>query len=107
LGERIEAAREALAAARSGHAVQTRAIRSNGHGSMPADLTPVREIVDEIQGEGIVIRDLDQGLVDFPADTAAGRTYLLCWLVGEPEITWWHWPEDGFAGRAPLSAPPE
>ncbi len=60
----------------------------------------------ELETEGIVLRDVLQGLVDFPARAANGRGYWLCWLVGEPEVAWWHWPEDGFAGRTPLSTPP-
>ena len=62
--------------------------------------------VAELEAEGIVLRDVRQGLVDFPARAASGRGYWLCWLVGEPEVAWWHWPEDGFAGRTPLSTPP-
>ena len=56
--------------------------------------------------DGVVLRDPDRGLVDFPARSPSGRRYWLCWVVGEPAVTWWHWPEDGFAGRTPLSEPP-
>jgi hypothetical protein len=104
--ERLEAARSLLAAARERAGNTVVMVRTNGHGSLPADLTPVREVVDELNREGIVVRDLDRGLIDFPAETAGGRTYLLCWLLGEAEVAWWHWPEDGFAGRAPLDTPP-
>jgi hypothetical protein len=62
--------------------------------------------LEALEREGVIVRDLARGLVDFPARTAGGRTYLLCWLIDEPEIAWWHWPEDGFAGRQPLTAPP-
>src|SRR4029450_10702124 len=33
------------------------------------------------------------------ARVAAGRRYLLCWVLGEPAVEWWHWPDTGFAGR--------
>jgi len=46
-------------------------------------------------------------LIDFPATSPSGRTYLLCWLDGEETIDWWHWPDDGFAGRTPIAEPPE
>ena len=49
---------------------------------------------------------LDAGLVDFPARLEDGREYLLCWVLGEPAVEWWHWPDTGFAGRRPLSDPP-
>jgi len=49
----------------------------------------------------IVVRDLDRGLVDFPA-VIDGREVYLCWLVDEPAVTHWHAIESGFAGRKPL-----
>jgi hypothetical protein len=68
---------------------------------------PIRRAMEELMGEGVVVRDADRGLIDFPAVTAGGRRYWLCWVVGEPEVTWWHWEQEGFAGRQPLSKPPE
>ncbi len=50
----------------------------------------------------IVVRDLDRGLVDFPA-VIDGREVYLCWLVDEPAVTHWHAIESGFAGRQPLA----
>jgi Uncharacterized conserved protein (DUF2203) len=44
---------------------------------------------------------VDAGLVDFPARLAGGRQYLLCWVLSEPAVEWWHWPDAGFAGRRP------
>jgi len=44
------------------------------------------------------VKDLDAGLVDFPA-VRGGERVLLCWRVGEDEVAWWHGLEDGFAGR--------
>jgi hypothetical protein len=67
----------------------------------------IRDLLGDLDADGIVVRDPDRGLVDFIARAPSGREYWLCWLVDEPEITWWHWPEDGFAGRTPLSTPPE
>lgn len=78
----------------------------NGHVTAPAERHDLDQSVRGLGEEGIVIKDLDQGLVDFPARSPSGRAYWLCWIVGEPEVAWWHWPEDGFAGRTPLSQPP-
>jgi len=50
----------------------------------------------------IVVRDLDRGLVDFPA-VIDGREVYLCWLLDEPAVTHWHAIESGFAGRKPLA----
>ena len=67
----------------------------------------VRGVVALLAVDGVILRDLARGLIDFAAETAAGRPYWLCWVVGEPSVTWWHWPEDGFAGRTPISDPPD
>ncbi|HMK63027.1 MAG TPA: DUF2203 domain-containing protein [Acidimicrobiales bacterium] len=63
--------------------------------------------VAELEDRGIVLRDVEQGLVDFPCRHPGGKTVLLCWRLGEPDLAWWHLPEDGFAGRRPLPLPPE
>ena len=49
----------------------------------------------------LVVRDLDRGLVDFPA-LIDGREVYLCWLLDEPAVGHWHGIEAGFAGRRPL-----
>jgi hypothetical protein len=56
----------------------------------------------ELEEHGLILRQLQAGLVDFPARRDDDRMYLLCWKVDEPDIQWWHWPADGFAGRQPL-----
>jgi hypothetical protein len=81
-------------------------VRQNGHGLVPADPEAIKECVDELAAQGIVLRDIGRGLIDFPARAPDGRVYWLCWLLGEEAVEWWHWPEDGFAGRRPVSDPP-
>jgi hypothetical protein len=49
----------------------------------------------------IVVRDLDAGLIDFPA-LRDGEEVYLCWLVDEPAVAHWHAIEAGFMGRQPL-----
>lgn len=77
------------------------------HGSGGRQAAELQAALDGLSAEGILLRDVDNGLVDFPARSESGRPYWLCWLVEEPEVGWWHWPETGFAGRRPLSDPPE
>jgi hypothetical protein len=57
----------------------------------------------EIDSIGVQVKDLEQGLLDFPF-LMDGKTVLLCWKLGEAAITYWHTEEEGFAGRKPLDA---
>ena len=61
----------------------------------------VRAGVAEFAERDIVLRDLDQGLIDFPA-LRDGREVYLCWIDGEDDIAFWHDLEAGYAGRQPL-----
>jgi hypothetical protein len=85
---------------------RARLSRRNGHGLVPADPSPIKSCIDELAVAGIVLRDIERGLIDFPARAPSGRWYWLCWVAGEDAVEWWHWPEDGFAGRTRLDDPP-
>jgi hypothetical protein len=61
----------------------------------------VRNLLAEIQELGIVIRDIDRGLIDFPAIIDDSEVYL-CWQLDESEIEYWHDLESGFGDRQPL-----
>jgi hypothetical protein len=87
-------------------------IRGNGGGIPPAQLAEaaaeverearlLAQVIDEIGEHGAEVKDLDEGLIDFPA-LRRGETVLLCWKLGEDRIRYWHTVEDGFAGRQPL-----
>jgi hypothetical protein len=60
------------------------------------------EAAERLQRLGVLVKDADRGLVDFPALRDNGEEVLLCWQVGEGEIAYWHGLEEGFAGRKPL-----
>jgi hypothetical protein len=55
----------------------------------------------ELDALGVVVKDIDLGLLDFPA-RREGEDVLLCWHVGEDSVTSWHGLEEGFAGRKPV-----
>jgi hypothetical protein len=62
----------------------------------------LRGLIERIQRMGVVVRDIQAGLIDFPS-VRDGRIVNLCWRRGEPlEIRWWHDLDTGFAGRQPL-----
>ena len=59
-------------------------------------------IVDQIQQQGVIVRDLRSGLIDFLAQRE-GQDIYLCWRRGEPlHLEWWHPIETGIAGRQRL-----
>ena len=57
----------------------------------------------ELEDLGIIIRDIESGLVDFPADKFGDKVFL-CWKYGEPEIEYWHGANEGFSRRKSLKA---
>ena len=61
----------------------------------------LREILEEVQEHGCLVKDLDNGLLDFPT-LYHGREVYLCWRLDEPGIHFWHPIEDGFRGRQPI-----
>lgn len=66
-------------------------------------------VVEEIQALGVELKDLEMGLVDFPAERD-GQPIYLCWQFGEDRVRYWHGRSEGFAGRRPLPGlppPPE
>ncbi|MGH9612801.1 MAG: DUF2203 domain-containing protein [Bryobacteraceae bacterium] len=69
--------------------------------SIDAAETRLRETAERIQETGCLVKDLDIGLIDFPA-IFRGREVYLCWKLGEPKILFWHPVEEGFRGRKPI-----
>lgn len=57
--------------------------------------------VERIAADGVQVKDVELGLLDFPS-SRDGREILLCWHVGEDEIEYWHGLDEGFAGRKPV-----
>jgi hypothetical protein len=106
VGAALRRIRQLVDEARHEREATTELLEGNGHPAAPRGTEELRATVEELTAEGIVLRDLDAGLVDFPARLGDGREYLLCWVLGEPAVEWWHWPDTGFAGRRPLSDPP-
>jgi hypothetical protein len=102
--ERMRAARDRLGDA-DARAALAEAGQSNGGGApgrvVSQGFLELRQSMLELHELEIVLRDLDRGLVDFPA-LRDGREVYLCWEEGEPEIGYWHEPDAGFAGRRPL-----
>jgi len=61
----------------------------------------LRTALEKIQSTGCVVKDLETGLLDFPAVINNEEVYL-CWRLGEERIRFWHRQDEGFAGRKPI-----
>jgi hypothetical protein len=88
------------------------AIGGNGGGYAASDLNAaqaeleqlseqVTACIEELDELGVSIKDLDLGLLDFPA-RRGGELVELCWHVGEETVTHWHRVGEGYAGRKPI-----
>lgn len=90
-----------------GASLQPMLLRAGGNGGSKAGseyvLTMQRfnACLSVFQDLGCELKDLDDGLVDFPS-YRQGQLIYLCWKRGEDRIEWWHTMEAGFAGRQPL-----
>jgi len=82
--------------------------RGNGKGPVVEaksdKLAELHRQIEWIVDMGVVIKDLRQGLVDFPhyLNDDESHEVLLCFLAAEDTVRFWHEIEDGFAGRTPL-----
>ena len=107
VAERIVRLREARAGLgdEEARAALTEAAPGNGGGEpgrvVSEAFLALRSALGELQAMEIVLRDLDRGLVDFPALRDGNEIYL-CWEEGEGEVSFWHDIEGGYDGREPL-----
>jgi hypothetical protein len=87
------------------HEVLSEAASTNGGGEQGRQVgvafLEVRQLLETVERAGIVLRDIDRGLVDFPA-LIDDREIYLCWELGEDEVGYWHDLEGGYGGREPL-----
>jgi hypothetical protein len=66
-----------------------------------ADRGAVVALFEHLESLGVVLRDVDSGLVDFPTLRDGERAWL-CWRLADPELAYWHTTREGFASRRPL-----
>jgi hypothetical protein len=87
------------------HEVLSDAAPTNGGGESGRQVgeafLEVRRLLTALQEAGIVVRDIDRGLIDFPT-LRDGEEVYLCWELGEDGIEYWHELESGYRGRQPL-----
>ncbi len=112
LVERMVEQRRSLGRAQERRAAVAARVAGNGGGLDPeqvaaldaeieATVGEIQRCVEEIAALGATVKDVERGLVDFPA-RRGDEVVLLCWQLGEQRIDYWHRLDDGFAGRRPL-----
>ena len=112
LTEELVSHRRALVELQERQSALTTRISGNGGNVEPSELQNVQQRLDEevagiarcvarIHELGALVKDLDEGLVDFPAQRGE-EDVLLCWRLGEDSIEFWHGLDEGFSGRRPL-----
>ena len=100
-----------LRQAQSDYQDLSRRRNNNGHSSSDEEIESARKDVTQFSGEiesgmevilreGILIRHIESGLVDFPS-LREGREVYLCWLLGENEVGFWHETNVGYSSRQP------
>lgn len=100
-----------LAAMQGRVAAVQKKVRSNGYHNPTEDVllsqgarhteNALRSGVEQLAAWNIELKDLQRGLVDFPA-TRDGRTVFLCWELGESSVAYWHEVDAGYDHRQPL-----
>ncbi len=112
MAERLVALRLRMRELEREQGTHVTAIGGNGGGYAASDLNAAQAelsgladaaiaCVEKLEELGVVVKDLDLGLLDFPAERGGGEV-LLCWHVGEESVEFWHGLEEGYAGRKPI-----
>jgi hypothetical protein len=101
---RLEGAVAAITAHGSGSAGNGNVAHADAMARSEAEMSEIgggmRALVEHLESLGVELRDLEQGLVDFPGERD-GRPVWLCWVLSEPEVAHWHPIDEGFASRQP------
>lgn len=101
---RLENVVASLAAHAGGGAGNGNVAHADAMARSEAEMTEIgggmRALVEHLESLGIEVRDLEQGLVDFPGERD-GQAVWLCWLLAEPAVGHWHPIDEGFTSRQP------
>ena len=112
VAERLVAVRARMRELERSQGELVTAIGGNGGGYAASDLNAAQAelaglaeaavaCVERLEELGVLLKDLDLGLLDFPSERD-GEQVLLCWHVGEETVSTWHGLAEGFAGRKPI-----
>jgi hypothetical protein len=103
----VRASREHLAVEWQNAAPVLRAARHNGGGTEASryvsELLRLNGLLRRILDQGVLVKDIERGLIDFP-HLRDEQEVLLCWELGEEQVAYWHDLESGYRGRRPLES---
>jgi len=74
--------------------------------NLNASVTRFYSSIEELEKTGVVLKGLEEGLLDFPSKKFDDEIWL-CWKEGETEIKFWHEKDVGFNGRKPIGVDKE
>ena len=101
---RLESAVVALTAHSNESATNGNVAHADAMARSEAEMSEIgggmRALVQHLESLGVEVRDLEQGLVDFPGERE-GQPVWLCWRLAEPEVGFWHALDEGFTSRQP------
>ncbi len=75
---------------------------ANGLKAFPDQMEELIRLYQEINTRGVLLKDIDRGLIDFPFIRRNGEEVYLCYMLDEPAIRYWHRIQEGFPGREGL-----
>lgn len=74
--------------------------------NLNSKITKFYQSIEDLENTGVVVKSIDEGLLDFPAKRFDDEIWL-CWKFGETEIKFWHEKDSGFNGRKPIEVSDE
>ena len=83
--------------------IRVEADRAKDDVEMTKAMKNLESEVKKLEEMGCVLRDMNMGLVDFPAVRLGERVWL-CWKLGEHKVGFWHTRHEGYSGRKPADA---
>ncbi|MBS1913273.1 MAG: DUF2203 domain-containing protein [Bacteroidetes bacterium] len=78
-------------------------VGANGLKAFPDQMEELIQAYQNLNNSGVLLKDIDRGLIDFPCIRSNGEEVLLCFMLGEERIGYWHTLADGYPGRKDIS----
>ena len=74
-------------------------VGANGLKAFPDQMEELIRLYQDLNTKGVILKDIERGLIDFPCIRHNGEEVYLCYMLGESSIEYWHPIQEGFPGR--------